>query len=214
MRPSRDDRNRHSRTGGKWPAGRPTSRPGRIAIVVAGGRWPSATARADDRPANPDGVDFFESKVRPVLVEHCYKCHSAQARSPKGGLRLDSLDGMKKGGDTGPAVVPGDVEASLLVQAVRYKDEQTRMPPKGKLPEPRRSPRSSSGSGAGPSCRTASRRRPRRPRGSPPRIDFEAARSHWAYQPIRRPAIPAVKDANWPSSRSTRSCWPGWKPRV
>ena len=79
--------------------------------------------------------DFFESKVRPVLAEHCYKCHSAQAKSLKGGLRLDSLDGMRKGGDTGPAVVPGDLEASLLVKAVKYDDEVLRMPPKGKLPD-------------------------------------------------------------------------------
>ncbi len=95
----------------------------------------TGTAMADDRKVDPDAVEFFESKVRPVLVEHCYKCHSAQAKAPKGGLRLDSLDGMKKGGDTGPAIVPGDADASLLVQAVRYKDEQTKMPPKGKLTE-------------------------------------------------------------------------------
>ena len=124
MQPSRDDRNRRSTARGKWPAGRPTSRPGRIAIASLM-MLAVSTARADDRPANPDGVDFFESKVRPVLVEHCYKCHSAQAKSPKGSLRLDSLDAMRKGGDTGPAVVPGDVEASLLVQAVRYKDDET-----------------------------------------------------------------------------------------
>ena len=73
--------------------------------------------------------------MRPVLAEHCYKCHSAQAKSLKGGLRLDSFDGMRRGGDTGPAVVPGDLEASLLVEGGQYDDDVLRMPPKGKLPD-------------------------------------------------------------------------------
>ena len=135
-----------------------------------------------------------------MLVEHCYKCHSSQARSPKGNLRLDSLDGMKKGGDTGPAIVPGDVDGSLLVQAVRYKDEQMKMPPKGKLPEAtvaslERWVRAGAvmPHGAEPTAGSSSSRKPAG-------LDFEAARSHWAYRPIRKPAIPAVKHAEWPSS--------------
>ena len=91
--------------------------------------------RADDTTPKPGGGDFFESRVRPVLVEHCFQCHSAKAKSLKGGLRLDSFDAMRQGGDTGPAVVPGDVEASLLVRAVKYDDDVLRMPPKGKLPD-------------------------------------------------------------------------------
>ncbi len=125
---------RRPTTGVGWRCGRRT-RPGIAVALVFPVILLGAVARGDDGKANADRVDFFESKVRPVLVEHCYKCHSAQAKSPKGGLRLDSLDGMKKGGDTGPAVVPGDADASLLVQAIRYQDEQTRMPPKGKLPD-------------------------------------------------------------------------------
>ena len=101
-----------------------------MVVLVAGPTW------ADDRKADLEGVDFFESRVRPVLVEHCYKCHSAQSKPIKGGLRLDSLDAMQKGGAMGPAVVPGDVNASLLVHAVRYQDEALRMPPKGKLADP------------------------------------------------------------------------------
>src|SRR5436305_835825 len=67
--------------------------------------------------ADPSGVEFFEKRVRPVLVEHCYFCHSAKAKSPRGGLLLDSRDGLIKGGDTGPAVVPGKPEESLLLKA-------------------------------------------------------------------------------------------------
>src|SRR5687768_4467730 len=67
---------------------------------------------------------FFESKIRPVLVEACYKCHSAEAERVKGGLLLDSREGLLKGGEMGPAIVPGDPEKSRLITALRYKDEQ------------------------------------------------------------------------------------------
>ncbi|MEQ1891022.1 MAG: c-type cytochrome domain-containing protein, partial [Planctomycetota bacterium] len=78
---------------------------------------------------------FFEKEVRPVLVEHCYECHSDAKKRPKGGLRLDTRAGWTSGGDSGPALVSGDVEASLLVRAVRYTDPEVEMPPDGKLPE-------------------------------------------------------------------------------
>ncbi len=89
----------------------------------------TASASEPDRASS----DFFETKVRPVLVEHCYACHSSQAKKLKGGLLLDTIEGMRKGGQSGPAVVPGKLEESLLVRAVRYDDELTRMPPKQKL---------------------------------------------------------------------------------
>ena len=82
------------------------------------------------------GLEFFEKKIRPVLVEHCYQCHSAEsvaANKLKGGLRLDTQGGTRAGGDTGPAVVPGKVDASLLIKALRQ--DQFEMPPKGKLPD-------------------------------------------------------------------------------
>ena len=78
---------------------------------------------------------FFESKVRPMLVEHCYECHSGE--KTKGGLALDNKQGWEKGGDTGPAIVPSKPDESLLIKAVRYHDEDLAMPPKkkgGKLP--------------------------------------------------------------------------------
>ena len=90
--------------------------------------------------ADPDAkqIDFFESKIRPVLVEHCYKCHSADADSDKklrGGLRLDTKDGVLKGGDSGAAIVPGRPKDGTLLRALHYTDPDLQMPPKEKLPE-------------------------------------------------------------------------------
>src|SRR5687768_30019 len=76
---------------------------------------------------------FFESKIRPVLVESCYKCHSAESERVKGGLLLDSREGLLKGGDSGAALVPGDPEKGTLIKALRYKDEALQMPPKEPL---------------------------------------------------------------------------------
>ena len=95
---------------------------------------PAKPAAAADLPTDEQRA-FFEKKVRPVLVEHCYKCHAADAEKIKGGLTLDTRDGVRAGGDGGPAVVPGDPANSPLVKAVRYADPATRMPPKGKLPD-------------------------------------------------------------------------------
>ena len=80
-------------------------------------------------------LEFFEKNVRPVLVERCFKCHSSQAEKLKGGLFLDSREGLLKGGDEGPAVVPGVPEKSRLVEAISYGNVDFQMPPKGKLPE-------------------------------------------------------------------------------
>src|SRR5215208_332274 len=88
-------------------------------------------------PAAPPapGVEHFEKKVRPVLVEHCYSCHSAQAKKQRGGLALDTRESLLKGGDRGPAVVPGKPDESLLIRAVRHADKAVQMPPKMKLSE-------------------------------------------------------------------------------
>ena len=82
-----------------------------------------------------DGDEFFEKRVRPVLVEHCYKCHSDAGKEPKGGLRVDSRDALLKGGDNGPAVVPGDPSKGTLPRAIGYLDADLQMPRKGKLPD-------------------------------------------------------------------------------
>src|SRR5262245_22989423 len=80
-------------------------------------------------------IEFFEKKVRPILAEHCFGCHSAQAKKLRGGLRLDSRAGLLTGGDTGPVLLPGQPEKSRLIEAVRYINVDLRMPPRGKLPD-------------------------------------------------------------------------------
>ncbi len=77
--------------------------------------------------------EFFEKKIRPVLVERCYGCHSEKLRQPKAGLRLDSREGVQRGGDSGPAIVIGKPEESRLIKAISYTDFNLRMPPTGKL---------------------------------------------------------------------------------
>src|SRR4051812_1169845 len=89
----------------------------------------SASAAAPDTT----GVEFFEKKIRPILVERCYACHSEQAKRLRGGLYLDNEKGWLQGGDLGPAIAPGYPEDSLLIKAVRHEDELLKMPPKGKL---------------------------------------------------------------------------------
>src|SRR5262245_21095856 len=88
----------------------------------------AAAARADEKPVpvgkfTPEQVEFFEKKVRPLLVKHCYECHSAGATKVRAGLFLDTREGVLKGGASGPAVVPGNPDKSLLIKAVRHADE-------------------------------------------------------------------------------------------
>jgi hypothetical protein len=80
-----------------------------------------------------DGIAFFEARIRPVLVARCYKCHSLEADKVKGGFLIDSREGLLKGGNSGPAVVPGRPDRSLLVRAIRGADDDMKMPPKGEL---------------------------------------------------------------------------------
>src|SRR6266511_3181288 len=80
-----------------------------------------------------DQLEFFETKIRPLLVERCYECHSQGSNKVKGGLLLDTADGVIKGGETGPAIIPGDPDKSRLIVSVRYTDETLQMPPKAKL---------------------------------------------------------------------------------
>ncbi len=100
-------------------------------IFFAG--WLSTSAVAAEQPT-AEQLEFFESKIRPALAGNCYSCHGAQTKTPFANLRLDSLAGILKGGDAGPAVVPGDPGASRLIQALRYASS-IKMPPSGKLPE-------------------------------------------------------------------------------
>ena len=91
---------------------------------------PSAIALGED--PDVDQVEFFEKRIRPALVRYCYECHSAASQEAKGDLRLDSRDAIRQGGESGPAVVPGDLDSSLLIDAIRH--ESLEMPPDQKLP--------------------------------------------------------------------------------
>src|SRR6185295_19386071 len=82
-----------------------------------------------------EGIEFFEKHIRPLLADKCYNCHSAKAKKLKGALLLDSQAGALKGGEHGPAVAPGDLDKSLIVQAVRYKNDKLQMPPDEQLSE-------------------------------------------------------------------------------
>src|SRR5215813_11258502 len=91
----------------------------------------SALTRAAE-PTSSD-LEFFEKKVRPLLAERCYKCHSTRSEKLKGGLLLDSREGVLKGGEDGPVVLPGSPEKSKLIEAIHYQNPDLQMPPKGKL---------------------------------------------------------------------------------
>src|SRR5206468_5278154 len=99
-----------------------------FALVLCFGLLVSAASASS--PESP-GIEFFEKHIRPAFVEHCYKCHSAKAEKVKGGLLLDSRDGVLKGGETGPSIVAGYPEKSLLIKAISYADPDLQMPPKG-----------------------------------------------------------------------------------
>ncbi len=102
-------------------------------MLAAGAILPGPLESADpDRPVTDEALALFERKIRPVLVEHCYECHSETSKELGGGLRLDRRSGWQRGGDSGPAIVPGSPQESLLLTALRYDDLQ--MPPQGKLP--------------------------------------------------------------------------------
>ena len=121
--------------------------------------------------------DFFESQIRPILVEHCFDCHSGA--KTKGGLALDSKNGWQKGGDSGPAVLPGDPEKSLLIEAVRYQDEDSAMPPKksgGKLPDAKIALLEKWVRMGAPDPRVAS--------AKIAGMNAEEAQSWWAFQPL------------------------------
>ncbi len=144
--------------------------------------------------AEPDaqGIEFFEQKIRPLLADHCYQCHSAQAEKLKGGLYLDTRAGVLKGGDTGPAIIASDPEKSLLIQAVRYTDEHLRMPPKDKkLSSSQISDLETWVKMGAPDPRTAAA-----VNSSIPDPQSQAA-DHWAFKPVIQPAIPAVRNKSW-----------------
>ena len=138
--------------------------------------------------SSDDGIAFFEKKIRPLLAENCYKCHSAQSEKLKGGLMLDSREAALKGGESGPAVIPGDPERSLLIKAVRYGDKELQMPPKDKKLSDRQIADLTSWVKIGAPWPTEDKSK-----GARPKSVFEITqkdRAYWAFQPIKRRALP------------------------
>ena len=132
-------------------------------------------------------VEFFEKKVRPILVEQCFKCHSTAQKKNRGGLVVDSLAGLLQGGDTGPALVVGKPEASLLIKAVSHADKDLQMP-KEKLPAEQIAVLEQwvKMGAPWPGANTSTAR--------PPGKITDEDRRWWAFQPVRTPSLPEVKD--------------------
>ena len=140
------------------------------------------------------GREFFEKKIRPVLVKECYSCHSSKAKEVKGNLLLDTRSGIRKGGDTGHAVVPGDLEESLLIEAIRRDEENvSAMPPKKALPEEIIADFIKWVKMGAPDPRDGKA-------AVPNKIDFEKAREFWSFQPPQKQPAPDVKNSAWPQS--------------
>lgn len=153
-----------------------------------------------DAPAesvSPTALAFFESKIRPALIEHCYDCHSEESGAAEGGLRLDTREAIRAGGDRGPAVVPGDHDKSLLLAAITHAEPQLRMPPQ--------SPQL-------PATVIANFKQwiemgapdPRQGEVAKPKRDNTAAEQHWAYQPLVDPPVPGIVA----SPTSPGEAWP------
>ena len=154
----------------------------------------AVTSSAQGQEPTAKGVEFFEAKIRPVLVQHCYECHSTQAGKVRGGLKVDSRAALLQGGETGPAIVPRSLEKSLLYQSLSY-DGDYQMPPKGKLPDAvladfrqwvlmgAPDPRETK---IQPTVRSI--------------IDLEQGRTFWAYRPIAQTKPPQTSSDSWAQS--------------
>jgi mono/diheme cytochrome c family protein len=160
----------------------------RLTILIAIGVFAAlcGTLQADDGSVSAEQAEFFEKQIRPVLAEHCDSCHGA--RKQEGGLRLDSRASLLKGSDSGPVVVAGTPTESLLIEAVRQTgDLKMPPPPKDKLaPE-----------AIAALVRWVELGLPWPATDGKSATAAKNARSHWAFQPIARPAVPAVNDAGW-----------------
>lgn len=176
-----------------------------VCLILLGSLAVSVCASAEspppsDQPAFDDAaLEFFEKEVRPILTARCTECHGAGQGDPKGGLSLTSRLATLKGGDTGPAVVPGKVKESLLVSAIEYGDLY-QMPPKSKLPAKEIATLTKWVELGAPWPKEANN-----PAGTVKPFDLAARKSeHWCWQPIANPPIPAVKDHAWPVSAADR----------
>jgi hypothetical protein len=176
-----------------------------VGVIGAACLWLGAFAFVQARPAavppalpqvsapTKDQLDFFESKIRPIFANNCYQCHSGAANPPKAGLELDWKGGWEKGGDSGPAIVPGDPEKSLLIHAVRYTDLGLQMPPKGKLSDAEINDLVTWIRAGAADPRST---RPAPAAGGPVSYGGQG-KNHWAFKPVTKPSPPQVKNAAW-----------------
>jgi mono/diheme cytochrome c family protein len=145
-------------------------------------------------PVSSEQAEFFENKIRPVLSNDCHQCHSAEAKALKGELRLDSRAAVLKGGDSGPSVVPGKPDESLIIKAIRYKDEDTAMPPKKRLTDAQIADIEAWVKMGLPWPENAGTSSPEAKKG----YGFAKWRTeHWAFRKVEKPSIPSVSDNAW-----------------
>ncbi len=149
--------------------------------------------------ATPEGIVFFEKKIRPVLVANCYQCHSAQAAQVKGELLLDTRAGVQRGGETGAIIVPGDPDGSPLIHALRYADDAPAMPPRKQLPAEVIADFVQWVKLGAPDPREG-KSEVVKSQG----IDIEKGRQFWAFVPPKATEPPKVKDAAWPRTTEDR----------
>jgi cytochrome c553 len=152
---------------------------------------PLFAAPASTPALKSNDLQFFETKIRPLLADKCYKCHSKDADKVRGGLLLDSREALLHGGNTGPAIVPGKPTDSLLIQAVSYKDEDLQMPPKGdKLSDQQIADLTEWVRRGAPDPRTLVAKGSSSSYGG-------VGKNHWSFQPVKKPAVPTVQNAAW-----------------
>ncbi len=153
---------------------------------------PKITPGATEPRPSKEGVDFFEKKIRPVLVHNCYKCHSGDVAKAKGHFVLDTHDGLRKGGDTGEVISPKHPDKSLLIEAIKY--EGLEMPPEGQLPDEVIEDFEKWVEMGAPDPRIGKAANPKN------KVDFAEAKRFWAFQHPKAPPPPKVRDAAWPRS--------------
>jgi mono/diheme cytochrome c family protein len=159
-----------------------------IAVLLLAAGW--IFALAQPLGAAEAVAEFFEKRVRPVLVERCYECHGEKKQ--KGGLRLDGAAVVQKGGDSGAVLVAGQPEKSLLIKVISWSDPDLQMPPKNKLPDAEIAALTDWVKMGAPDPRT----------NQPSAISSSPSQptNHWAYQPLKKSTPPVVKNAAWPRS--------------
>jgi hypothetical protein len=168
-----------------------------IEVWKGRGTLPPITPNGFATEPTSEQLAFFENKIRPLLVDHCYDCHSADAGELGGGLLLDSRKGIVVGGETEPPVIPNDPNQSLLIRAVTHRDTTLRMPPDEKLSDDEiESLRAWVTMGA-PDPRDENTVQTYKDRTA---IDWEAGRDFWSLRSITTPSLPVVQDADWPTS--------------